>query len=135
MARTYDVQLVEPALRHMGLTADFVDWLANPANIALVNDQGDIALFEYGLPNHKVYSGHYYFKSRGRLAIQAAKSFIDELFNSCYNIDVVLGLAPIHHKAARWLSRQVGFKSYGFDELNGKEYEIFILTKRDFRNG
>lgn len=114
---------------------DPIEWLADPVNIALENDLGDIALFEYGLPHHKVYSGHYIFKSRGRKAIEAARLFLDEIFNSCYNINIVMGLTPVEYKAARWLTRQIGFTSYGIEELHNKDYELFILTKKEFENG
>lgn len=135
--RTYDLDLIKPA--YMFLCQDvknpvlFEDWMSNQQNIVLTNIHGDIALFEIGFKN--IYTGHYYFKSRGKQAIQAARDFLDELFNTCYNISVLLGLTPIDKKHASWLSRQVGFKSYGFEELNGKQYEIFIITKKEFNNG
>lgn len=116
-------------------TVSPTEWLADPANIALENDSGDIALFEYGLPGREIYSGHYFFKSRGRKAIQVAREFLDELFNSCYNINVLMGLVPLKHKAARWITRQVGFTSHGIEEIHGKEYELFIITKKEFTNG
>lgn len=116
-------------------TVDPVEWLANPTNIALENSHGDIALFEYGLPQKKIYSGHYFFKSRGKQAIQVAREFLDEIFNSCYNIHVVIGLVPIERKAARWITRRLGFTSYGIEEIRGKEYELFILTQKEFNHG
>jgi len=113
---------------------DAAEWLANPANIVLENDRGDLALFEYGFPTQKIYSGHYFFKSRGREAITAGRDFLDELFNSCYNISILMGLVPKDHRAARWITRQLGFTSYGKEEIAGKEYELFILTKKEFNN-
>lgn len=113
------------------LTAE--EWLNDPTNIALENDRGDIALFEIGLK--KIYSGHYYFKSRGRRAINAAKEFLDCIFNTCYNIEVIIGLTPITNLPARWLSRQVGFKSQGLVQGPKRYYEMFIMTKREFNNG
>jgi hypothetical protein len=113
---------------------DPIEWLSDPVNIVLENEHGDLALFEYGFPTRKLYSGHYFFKSRGRQALNAARDFLDEIFNSCYNISIVLGLTPVEHKAARWMSRQVGFKSHGVEELHNKEYELFILTKKEFNN-
>lgn len=114
---------------------DAIDWLSDPVNIALENEQGDIALFEYGLPHKKIYSGHYIFKSRGKAAIQAARDFLDEIFNSCYNISIVMGLTPVEYRAAKWLTRRIGFTSYGIEEIRGKQYELFILTKKEFENG
>lgn len=134
--RTTDVTKVTEAINFIGHgIVDPKEWLANPTNIALENEYGDIALFEYGLPNKQIYSGHYYFKSRGRQAIQSARDFLDELFNSCYNISIVLGLIPIQNRAARWITRQLGFTSYGLETLHDKEYELFILTKKEFNNG
>lgn len=134
--RIYDPVKVQPVLDYLldGNGVENADeWLSNPTNIALENDLGDIALFEIGFKN--IYSGHYYFKSRGKQAIKSAKEFLDHLFNTCYNIHVLIGLTPITNKPARWMSRQVGFKSHGIVEGPKRQYEMFILTKREFNNG
>lgn len=134
--RTYNSEKINEAIESLldndeHVTAE--EWLKDPTNIALENDRGDIALFEIGLKN--IYSGHYYFKSRGRQAINAAKEFLDEIFNTCYNIQVIIGLTPITNLPARWLSRQVGFKSQGLVQGPKRHYEMFIMTKREFNNG
>lgn len=133
--RTYNkakiAEAINEFLEDTPVTAE--EWLSDPTNIALENEAGDLALFEIG--HHNIYSGHYYFKSRGREAIKAAHGFLDEIFNSCYNIDVILGLTPITNRPARWLSRQVGFKSYGVVEGPKRHYEMFIITKKEFNNG
>lgn len=130
--RTYDTQLVQEAIENLHDGADVTadEWLSDPKNIALTNDKGDLALFEIGFRD--VYTGHYYFSSRGRQAIKVAREFLDEVFNTCYNIDVILGLTPITNLPARWLSRQVGFKSHGVVEGPKRHYEMFIMTKREF---
>lgn len=131
--RTYDTVLIQNAIELLhedGGNISAKEWLENPTNIALINDDGDIALFEHGIKDY--YSGHYAFKSRGRKAINAAREFIDELFNTCYNIEVLMGLTPITNLPARWLTRQVGFKSYGVVEGPKRHYEMFIITKREF---
>jgi hypothetical protein len=134
--RIWDAIKVAHAMSQInGEHVDPIEWLANPVNIALENEHGDLALFEYGLPQKQVYSGHYIFKSRGRQAINAARDFLDEIFNSCYNISILMGLTPKENRAASWISRRVGFTSYGFEEIHGKEYELFILTKKEFNNG
>jgi hypothetical protein len=136
--RTYDTETIRDALDFISENIGDIDpakWLADPANIALENEHGDIALFEYGLVRHKIYSGHYYFKSRGKQALQSARDFLDELFNSCYNISILIGLIPIKNKAARWITRRLGFTSYGIESIHDKEYELFILTKKEFNNG
>lgn len=135
--RTWDAIKIGAAITHLMKTdnqVDPIEWLANPANIVLENEYGDLALFEYGFPTKKIYSGHYFFKSRGRRAITSARGFIDELFNSCYNISVLMGMTPLERKDARWLTRQVGFTPHGVEEIGGKEYELFILTKKEFNN-
>jgi hypothetical protein len=133
--RTWDAMKIEPAIACLlgnNHSIDPIEWLAREQNIVLENNEGDLALFEYGFPIKKVHSGHYYFKSRGRSAITAARGFLDELFNSCYNIHVLMGFTPLHRKDAQWLSRKSGFTSYGVEEINDKQYELFIITKKEF---
>jgi hypothetical protein len=135
--RTYDALKIATAIKHFLKTEEKVDpieWLSHPEHIVLENDCGDLALFEYGFPTKKIYSGHYYFKSRGRAAIEAAKGFLDELFNSCYNINVLMGLVPIERKEVSWLTRKVGFTSYGYEEIHNQEYELFIITASEFNS-
>lgn len=133
--RIYDPEIIKTAL--LFLNSDTKDehdaWVNDPSNIVLMDDIGNMALFEIGFKD--IYTGHYYFKSRGREAINAAKGFLDEIFNTCYNIDVILGLTPEDNKAARWFSRQVGFKSHGLVEGPKRHYEMFIITKKEFNNG
>lgn len=134
--RVYDANLIAPAIRLFLKdnyeSVDPIEWISNPANIVLQNDRSDLALFEPGVKH--IYTGHYYFKSRGRAAITAGHEFLDELFNTCYNISVLMGLIPLPSKAARWITRRIGFTSYGTEEIRGTEYEMFILTKKEFNN-
>lgn len=132
--RTTDPALVAPAIEFYNqngkIKVDPVEWIANPTNIVLTNDAGDLAIFEIGVKN--IYTGHYFFKSRGREALNAGRDFLDELFNTCYNIPILMGLVPLHNRAARWLSRQLGFTSYGAMQFQDNDYEMFILTKKEF---
>lgn len=133
ISRVYDAELIAPAIREFLKSEDKVDpieWIANSDNIVLRNDNGDMALFEKGIKN--IYSGHYYFKARGRKAIEAGTEFLDNLFNSCYNIDVLMGLVPLTHLGARWLSRRLGFQSQGVVHSSVRPYEMFIITKKEF---
>ncbi len=135
--RTWDAVKIAAAIKHFLKTEDQVDpieWLSDPSNIVLENDSGDLALFEYGIPAKRVYSGHYYFKSRGKNAIKSATEFLDELFNSCYNISILMGMVPLERADVKWMTRRLGFKSYGLEEARGKQYELFILTKKEFNN-
>lgn len=136
--RTWDILKIANAINTLVKNdpqIDSIEWVANPDNIALENSDGDLALFEHAFRDRPIYSGHYFFKSRGKAAALAAKDFLDELFNSCYNINIVMGLVPTWNKAARWMTRHIGFTSYGFEEIHDKEYELFILTKKEFQNG
>lgn len=134
VVRVFDAQLIGPAIKHFLKTEDRVDpieWLSDPSNIVLQNDDGDLALFEKGVKN--IYSGHYYFRSRGRKAITAGTEFLDNLFNSCYNIEVLTGFVPLTHLGARWLSRQIGLKSQGVIKgLGPQPDEMFIITRSEF---
>lgn len=134
--RIYDVDKVEPAIKcFLQDNASKIDtkaWLADPKHIVLENEDGDLALFEPGIKH--IYSGHYFFKSRGREAITAGTAFLDNLFNTCYNIDILTGLVPLQHLGARWLTRRLGFTANGVINYEDKHYELFILTKKDFNS-
>lgn len=134
ICRTYDAYLVSLAVKEFlkdnAEDVDPIEWLSDPDNIVLQNDKGDVMLFEHGIRD--IYSGHYFFKSRGRQAIQSAIEILDELFNTCYNIPVIMGLVPLTHLGARWLTRHIGFKSYGVQRTSQRPYELFIITKEEF---
>lgn len=135
--RIYDAVKINEAIKFFLGTEEKVDpieWLSDPVNIVFENEVGDLALFEYGFPTKKVYSGHYFFQSRGRQAVKAAKDFLDELFKPCYNIHILMGLVPADNLAAKWMTRRVGFKDYGPEEIDGKQYELFIITKKEFEH-
>lgn len=136
--RTWNALKIGVVIGHLLKSDDLVDpieWLANPVNIALENSVGDLAIFEYAFPTQKIYSGHYYFQSRGKQAIQSGRDFLDELFNTCYTINVLTGMVPVEHLGAKWITRRLGFTSHGIEEVHGKEYELFILTKKEFNCG
>lgn len=131
--RTYDARKVAEAVAFFRKTEDGfdpIDWVSNHLNLALENSDGDMSLFEYERPG--IVTGHYYFKSRGRKAIQVGQAFLDEVFNSCYNIEVIRGLVSITHLGARWISRQIGLKSYGVVKVLDQPFELFILSKKEY---
>lgn len=133
--RIYDASLITDAIDYYlgkGNNEDPILWISDPKNIALINEAGDLALFEPRIKDQ--YSGHYFFQSRGRKAIEAGKGFLDELFNSCYNISTLTGFTPLANRPARWMSRQLGFKSYGEVSLDDMIFELFIITKEEFNS-
>lgn len=128
--RTYDVKLIEPAVKSFlgeNHSIDVAKWVQESDNIVLVNDDGDLALFE----KRGTWQGHYYFKSRGRKAITAGLNFLDEIFNPCYNISVLTGLTPLTNLGARWLSRKLGFQSQGVINIDNQSFELFMMTNKD----
>lgn len=131
--RTFDAEIVHNAL--VGILKkdpnfSVKSWVSDVANIALVNDDGDVALFECEGPGY--YSGHYSFNNRGRKAIEAGHAFLDEVLNTCYNVEVIRGLTPLENLGARWMSRKLGFTSYGPVKTDLGPHEIFILTRKEF---
>ena len=79
------------------------DWLADHKNIAL-EISGDFALFEY--VNKGVYTGHYFFKSRGKRAVERGRDLLHEAFMGGHGIKAIRGLSPLEKLGARWLNRQ-----------------------------
>lgn len=131
--RIWDAYKIDEAVRTLigRDDVDTIEWMSNPDHIVLENRVGDIAIFEPD--RNRIYSGHYFFKSRGRQAINSGRELLDELFNSCYNISIITGFVPLEHLGARWMSRQLGFTSHGVVQyLDDKHYELFILTKEEF---
>jgi hypothetical protein len=136
--RSYDVSLMKQALgscptdRNEGINCN--DWLANHRNVMLV-DGDDVGLGTFEYPG--VYNIHWFFVSRGRGAIDAAKRLLTEFFNN-YDVQTVRGLTPTSHAyaGARWLGRKIGLTSYGeVTYPNGEECELFIMTKNEFEKG
>src|SRR3546814_17285383 len=91
--RTYDIHVVTKATNQYAEDIKGFDppfWLDDQRNIALTNQNHDVALFEYFKPDKVL--GHYFFHSRGKSAIEAAHLFLDELFRE-YDVDTEIGRA------------------------------------------
>lgn len=110
---------------------DIKDWLTNYDNIALTDGAGNFCLFEFELPG--VYSGHYFFNVRGKEAVKLAKEMLNKVFN-CPEVEIIRGLTPVEKLGARWLSRKLGFTSYGAVETKSGYCELFIQTKEEYNN-
>lgn len=104
------------------------DWISDFFNIALTNEAGDVALFEY--VKEGLYTGHYFYNSRGRKALSTSEEFLNEIF-SREEVQAIQGFTPLRNRKARWLSRQIGFSSYGVIQLN-EPCEHFILTRNEY---
>lgn len=95
-----------------------------------ISDGADnFALFEKIAP--RLYLGHYQFSARGKEAVQAGKAILTKAF-ATKDVEVIVGLTPIEELGARWLSRQLGFKSQGIEDTVEGPAELFIMTRNEF---
>lgn len=117
-----------PALKEVNV--DMNDWISCDTNVAL-EDNGSFGVFEFLYPG--VYTGHYFFKARGKEAKAIANKMLHEMFYK-YGAKVIRGLTPIEHKGALWMNRQLGFKRYEMVDTSAGPHYIFILTKEDFKS-
>jgi hypothetical protein len=132
MKRIDDLSIVYPLLSPYlseikGLNLE--TWLQNSCNYCLINKYNDLSLFES--VGNKAVEGHYFFKSRGNQALKEANRMLEYIFST--EIGTVRGITPVELRGAAWMSRQLGFKSYGFEETIVGLCEIFILTKEDYK--
>ena len=79
-----------------------------------------------------VYTGHYFFEVKGRAALETAQILVTRAFNSF--AEVIQGVTPDKEKGAKWLTRQLGAKSYGTIQTINGPCELFIMTKDQWRN-
>lgn len=108
------------------------DFLADDRNIALINDSGDVAIIEpHGSPG--VYKGHYFFFNRGKEAIRAAKEFLFEAFTE-YPVERIMGFTPVEKLGALWLTRHLGFTPLSKETINGKDFQVWTMHKKEFMN-
>ena len=134
--RTYSVKKVVAATAQYSEEIEGFEpkeWLSNPLNIALINDNNDIALFENQEALSRTVCGHYFFFSRGKEAVKAAKEFLHELFSSDYGVETITGLTPEEHKGALWMNRRLGFNDYGQVETVIGPCRFVMLTKEQWK--
>lgn len=107
---------------------DCEEWVRNTNNVML--REGDsTGIFAYEYPG--VYTGHYFFRVRGRRAIDLANKMLAAAFND-YGANAIRGMTKTDNRPALWITRQLGFKSYGRIVTENGEHEIFCLTKDEF---
>lgn len=112
-------------------TFDIEDWFSNPLNYALIHDE-NIAFAEW--KSEGVYHVHFCFDTaRGRDAIRLTKQMFEEFCRSC-PVEIAIGLISDSNKKAKWVIRQVGFKSLGEIETENGICEMFYAT-REMKNG
>lgn len=129
MRQTSDGELVAlMTLDHQYLGFEPYEWTANDKNIALTNGK-DLNLFQYQADG--VYIGHFFYVSRGRQAIQVANEALWAMFIKPH-VQVIIGMTPVGQRGARWLSRHLGFKSYGLIDTVPGECELFIMSRKEY---
>lgn len=134
--RTFDVNKVLAATAQYAKEIEGFaphDWLFNPRNIALINDNEDIALFEHQYNLTNTVCGHYFFFSRGKEAVKAAKEFLEEVFTTTY-VETITGLTPLDNKGALWMNRRLGFREHGNVETEIGPCRFVIMTKQEWKD-
>lgn len=107
-------------------TFDAEDWFSNPNNYAIQLGEN----IGFAEPKSSgIYWVHFCFHTaRGREAIQLTKDMVKRLFED-EPITTAVGLIEEGNRKARWLIRQVGFKSLGFIDTKNGICEMFYWTK------
>lgn len=101
------------------------EWFSCKENYAFVQGE-NVAFGEWKSPG--VYWVHFCFHTaKGREAIELTKNMFSAL---CSLSDLKIGIGLIHHenRKAKWLIRQVGFKSLGMIETSNGLCEMFTQT-------
>lgn len=112
-------------------TFDADEWFAQPHNYALIEGK-NISFGEY--KSEGLYWVHFCFdEARGRAAIELTKRMLDAFYEATPVITSI-GLIELNNLKARWLIRQVGFKSLGETETENGLCEMFYWTK-EMRDG
>jgi hypothetical protein len=127
--RSFDDELLKQAsFEFNGDRFDYEGWIANRHNIMYVigNNVG-IATFDY--PG--CYTAHWFFKARGKEALDIAFAMYDDLFNQ-QGAEVVRGITPVNLRGARYLAKRIGFVSLGIETYPDGDHEIMCLTKDEF---
>ena len=135
--RTYDLKKVKQAVAQYSEEIEGFEpeeWLSNELNIALINKNDDVALFENQLGLENTVCGHYFFFSRGKEAVKAAKDFLKEIFSDDYYVETIIGLTPLDHKGALWLNRKLGFQEHGEVSTSVGPCRFVMLTKEQWKD-
>lgn len=107
---------------------DCEEWV-NDLNNIMLREGDSTGIFAYEYPG--LYTGHYFFRVRGRDAISLANKMLAEAFDT-YGAMAIRGMTKTTNRPALWITRQLGFKSMGRVVSENGEHEIFCLTKADF---
>lgn len=103
------------------------DWVADPRNVAVIEDERDIVLFDYEGPG--IFQIHVLFSSsRGRGAVERIKRALRGMIRD-HRAEVIFGLVPDHRRDVKMMARWVGMKSHGERANDCGVCELFIFRK------
>lgn len=126
--RTYNTSYIRDMVDHLPIAGfEPLSFILDHDNIVIKNGQ-DYGVFEF--TTFGTYTGHYFFKSRGRAAITSGKQILDELFNE-HGACLIIGFTPCEYKAAKWMNRQLGFKAGPIVDTPEGPCQMFTLLKRN----
>lgn len=131
ITRVRDPEVLQDALKLYpfdDIKLDASDWLETRGNVAYEED-GNVGMFDLYFPG--VYSGHYFFRDRGKKAKELSIRILRHVFDY-HKATAIRGLTPIKHKAAIWMTRNIGFKDYGEVETEIGPCVIFVMTRDEF---
>jgi hypothetical protein len=128
--RCRDPKVLDKALDPYGykMEPDNKTWLEVPGNVAYtVGEDLGMATFDYpGL-----YAVHWFFKSRGREAVEVCIAMLEKVFGE-HGAKVVRGVTPMNNLPARRLAKYVGCETISIEEYPDGPYEIMLLYKDRF---
>lgn len=134
MAFAHIIETIDTAPLNRGLKG--VDWLAQPGNVPITFENGDVALFDHEGDN--IYQGHFLFKSRGRKAIEHARAAFARMFTD-HGCSMIFGMVPDFRRDAKLVVRLAGGKSAGArwapegPGLADVKFELFVLSKAQWK--
>lgn len=99
-------------------------WLSNPNHVALT-DGRNIGMFE-AQETPGTFHGHMIFRDRGKFALEVARKMIRHLVD-LFGALAIYGETPVQKRAARWFSRQLGFRSRGIKSTPYGDVEQFVM--------
>lgn len=105
-------------------------WIADPRNIAVKDDHGNIGLLDYVAP--QIYEPHLYFEDRGKEALDRAKKMLTWVFENTDALELH-GFTPIYQKGAWLFVRKIGFKRLGLVEGGHCPCYASLMTKEMWR--
>ena len=108
---------------------DLADFILDRENIVLRVGPA-FSLFECRVDGE--FEGHFLFPPewRGKRALSAAKKMLQEMFTT-YDVSTINGHVPRGHRAARVLTRALGFQPVGASRNNADQDCVHYVLRRE----